>query len=59
MTVPDDLAAGAGDGVEALFRARAGALLGMITVFTGDRSGAEDVVQEAFARLHRAWPTVA
>ena len=60
VTVPGDrpAAAGAGDGVEALFRAHARSLLGMITVFTGDRSTAEDVVQEAFARLHRAWPTL-
>jgi RNA polymerase sigma-70 factor (sigma-E family) len=63
VTVPEQGPAVAGtgdgaDGVEALFRARARSLLGMITVFTGDRRGAEDVVQEAFARLQRAWPTL-
>ena len=60
-TVPEDRSARAGAdvgvaSVEALFRAQAASLLGMITVFTGDRRGAEDVVQEAFARLQRAWP---
>ena len=49
---------GAGDGVEALFRREASALLGMMVAFLGDRAAAEDVVQEAFVQVQRAWPRI-
>ena len=39
-----------------LYRQHAGWLLGLIEVFVGDRAAAEDIVQEAYVRLHRAWP---
>ena len=42
--------------VSALFAAEARPLLGMLTAYTGDRALAEELVQEAFIRLHRAWP---
>ena len=48
----------AGDDIELLFRREASALLGMMVAFLGDRAAAEDVVQEAFARVQRAWPGV-
>ena len=41
--------------VSALFATEARSLLGMLTAYTGDRALAEDLVQEAFLRLHRAW----
>ena len=31
-------------------------LLEMLWVFVGDKATAEDLVQEAFIRVHRAWP---
>lgn len=42
-------------GVERLFRAEARSLVGMLTVYVGDRALAEDLTQEAFARLQRSW----
>jgi RNA polymerase sigma factor (sigma-70 family) len=41
--------------VEDLYRRDARSLLGMLCVLLGDRADAEDVLQEAFARLQRSW----
>ena len=40
--------------LEVLFRANATALLRLAVILTGDRALAEELVQEAFVRLHRA-----
>ncbi len=40
--------------LEALFRAHASPLLRLAVVLTGDHALAEELVQEAFVRLHRA-----
>ena len=40
--------------LEALFRAHATPLLRLAVVLTGDRSVAEELVQDAFVRLHRS-----
>ena len=45
--------------LEDLFRAHATALLRLAVVLTGDHALAEDLVQEAFVRLHRASRTPA
>jgi RNA polymerase sigma-70 factor (sigma-E family) len=42
-------------GVAALYRDDAHALLMLLWARTGDRAVAEDLVQEAFVRVHRAW----
>jgi RNA polymerase sigma-70 factor (sigma-E family) len=42
-------------GVAALYREEANALLALLWARTGDRSVAEDLVHEAFVRVHRAW----
>ena len=47
-----------GEGLVELYRAYAGDLFEMLWVFVGDRATAEDLVQEAFLRLHRAWPRI-
>jgi RNA polymerase sigma-70 factor (sigma-E family) len=44
------------EGLTELYRAYAPDLLEMLWVFVGDKATAEDLVQEAFIRLHRAWP---
>ncbi len=44
--------------VEAFFRAESGRLLGALTLYTGDRDLAAELVQEAFARAHDRWPHV-
>lgn len=43
-------------GLVDLYRDYAGELLEMLWVFVGDKATAEDLVQESFIRLHRAWP---
>ena len=54
---------GAGAGAEPadealadLYRLHSRWLLGLVETLVGDRATAEDVVQEAFVRMHRAWP---
>ncbi|HEX7276265.1 MAG TPA: SigE family RNA polymerase sigma factor [Acidimicrobiales bacterium] len=47
-----------GDELVALYRDYAADLLEMLWVFVGDKATAEDLVQEAFIRLHRAWPRI-
>jgi RNA polymerase sigma-70 factor (sigma-E family) len=44
--------------LDRLYRDEASRLLGMITVFLGDRAEAEDVVQEAFLRVQRSWDRI-
>lgn len=39
-----------------LYRDHSKELVEMLWVFVGDKGTAEDIVQEAFLRLHRAWP---
>lgn len=49
---------GGGDAVravDALFRAEARTLVGMLTAYVGDRALAEDLAQEAFARVQHGW----
>ncbi|MEY2430723.1 MAG: hypothetical protein QOC92_448 [Acidimicrobiaceae bacterium] len=51
--------AGAGsvdDALAELYQEHSRWLLGLVEALVGDRATAEDVVQEAFVRLHRAWP---
>ena len=48
----------AADGIDALYRDQARSLLGMLTAYVGDRALAEDLVQEAFARVHRTWDRI-
>jgi RNA polymerase sigma-70 factor (sigma-E family) len=43
-------------GLTDLYRSHAKELVEMLWVFVGDRATAEDIVQEAFIRVHRAWP---
>jgi RNA polymerase sigma-70 factor (sigma-E family) len=43
-------------GVTALFEAHSLGLTRLAHIMLGDRSGAEDVVQEAFCGLYRRWP---
>jgi RNA polymerase sigma factor (sigma-70 family) len=45
-------------GVDALYRAEARALIGMLTVYLGDRPLAEDVAQDAFAQVQRTWDRI-
>jgi RNA polymerase sigma-70 factor (sigma-E family) len=42
----------------ALFRQSCQSLIGMVWVLLGDRGAAEEVVQDAFISLQRAWPTM-
>jgi RNA polymerase sigma-70 factor (ECF subfamily) len=51
-------AAGAGNTLQALFEAKESALLLYAQRLTGDAGAAEDVVQEAFMRLHREYAQV-
>jgi RNA polymerase sigma-70 factor (sigma-E family) len=44
--------------VTALFAREGRQLLGMISAYTGDPDLAEELVQEAFIRLHRSWHRV-
>jgi RNA polymerase sigma factor (sigma-70 family) len=44
--------------VAVLFRNEGRRLLGMLTAYLGDRAEAEDVLQDAFARVQRAWPRI-
>ena len=43
-------------GVTALFQAHSLGLVRLAHIMLGDRSSAEDVVQEAFCGLYRRWP---
>jgi RNA polymerase sigma-70 factor (sigma-E family) len=43
------------DALVALYQEHAKELVEMLWVFVGDRGEAEDLCQEAFIRLHRAW----
>ncbi|MGI8806958.1 MAG: RNA polymerase sigma factor [Acidimicrobiales bacterium] len=45
-----------GEGLTELYRSYAADLLEMLWVFVGDRASAEDLVHEAFLKVHRAWP---
>jgi RNA polymerase sigma-70 factor (sigma-E family) len=55
----DDLARrDANRAVADLFARDARPLLGMLTAYTGDAALAEELVQEAFVRLHRSWHRV-
>lgn len=45
----------AGEAVTALFRAHYAGLVRLAVLLVDDDGGAEDVVQDAFARLHRRW----
>ena len=42
----------------ALFRQSCQSLIGMAWVLLGDRASAEEVVQDAFISLQRAWPSM-
>jgi RNA polymerase sigma-70 factor (sigma-E family) len=46
----------AGDALSDLYQLHAVWLVGLIEVMVGDHAAAEDVVQEAFVRVYRAWP---
>lgn len=56
--VPDVPAAHASEAVAALYREEAARLVGMLTVYVGDRGVAEELAQEAFLRLQRSWDRV-
>lgn len=43
------------DGLEELFRTRRAASVRLVTVLTGDRGVAEEIVQDAFVELSRRW----
>jgi RNA polymerase sigma-70 factor (sigma-E family) len=45
-------------GIDALYRAEARTLIGMLTAYVGDRALAEDIAQEAFVRVHRTWDRI-
>jgi RNA polymerase sigma-70 factor (sigma-E family) len=51
----DDARADAGQAVTALYRSHALGLTRLAFIMLGDRQAAEDVVQEAFCGLYRAW----
>lgn len=46
------------DGVPELYAAAYARLVGVVGAVSGDRSEAEEAVQDAFVRLLAAWPTV-
>ncbi|MEA3054966.1 MAG: hypothetical protein QOD30_398 [Actinomycetota bacterium] len=48
----------AADGIDALYRQEARSLCGMLTAYVGDRALAEDLTQEAFARVHARWDRI-
>ena len=61
-TVPDELGAsprlaglGRDEAITALFRAHQRRLVGLARLLVGDQATAEDVVQDAFAGIHRRW----
>jgi RNA polymerase sigma-70 factor (sigma-E family) len=51
-------AAGADAEVSALFRSHLLAMVRLATLLVDDRETAEDIAQDAFAALHRRWPTL-
>ena len=57
LPVPEPSSARAG--IEALFASHADELVGMLWVFVGDRTVAEDLAQEAFVRVYRSWGRLA
>jgi len=48
----------AADGIDVLYRQEARSLCGMLTAYVGDRALAEDLTQEAFARVHARWDRI-
>ena len=44
--------------IERLFREEYRPLLRLVALLVDDTASAEDVVQDAFVKLHRAWPRV-
>jgi RNA polymerase sigma-70 factor (sigma-E family) len=48
----------AASGIDALYRAEARTLIGMLTAYVGDRALAEDLAQEAFVRVQRSWDRI-
>jgi RNA polymerase sigma-70 factor (sigma-E family) len=44
--------------IDVLYRAESRRLVGMLTAYVGDRALAEDLTQEAFARVQRSWSRV-
>jgi len=55
VTLEQQLVADVDGSVASLYLSEAAALLGMLWMYIGDRAAAEDLVQEAFVRVHRAW----
>jgi RNA polymerase sigma-70 factor (sigma-E family) len=55
VSASDALPRDADEGVTALFRAHAGGLRRLARLLVDDEATAEDVVQDAFLRLHRRW----
>ena len=53
-----DAGAGAEAAVTALYQASALSLIRLAYIMLGDRHAAEDVVQDAFCALYRAWPRI-
>lgn len=43
------------EGIDALYRRESRTLVGMLTAYVGDRALAEDLAQEAFARVQASW----
>src|SRR5204862_8080659 len=48
----------AADGIDALYRREARSLCGVLPAYVGDRALAEDLTQEAFARVQARWDRI-